>query len=104
MLTLPIKAAWFSMIESGEKKEEYRATTPYYRARFKSIFAMYPYSFIPCGTDHQKIRLRNGYAATSPTLEIDCTLDLRTGREEWGAERGIEYYVLKIFECKRVQL
>jgi len=84
MLTLPIKGAYFTMIERGEKTEEYRSLTPYYKSRFKKLFFMYPYSLIPVGTDRQTLRLRNGYAATSPTLEVVCTLDIGTGRESWG--------------------
>lgn len=90
------------MIERMEKPEEYRNLSPYYKSRFKNLFAMFPYSFIPVGTDRQTLRLRNGYAATSPTLEVVCTLDIGTGRESWGAVSGEEYYILKILEVRRI--
>ncbi len=32
-LCLPLKAQWYEMIESGEKKEEYREITPYWIQR-----------------------------------------------------------------------
>lgn len=102
MLTLPIKGVYFTMIEHGEKLEEYRDLTPYYKSRFKSIFAMYPYSYVPEGWDRHTIRLRNGYATTSPTLEVTCTLDIGRGREKWGAVSGKDYYILKIIETKRI--
>lgn len=35
MLILPIKKKWFDMIKSGEKKEEYREITPYYKSRLE---------------------------------------------------------------------
>lgn len=37
MLTLPIKAKWFKLILSGEKKEEYRRISPYYESRFRNF-------------------------------------------------------------------
>lgn len=96
MLTLPIKKKWFDMILSGEKKEEYRELKPYYKSRFSSIFQMYPYSKIPYGTDCQQIMFRNGYSKNSPSFIADCTLDIKKGKQEWGAEPNVEYYVLKI--------
>ena len=38
MLVLPIKKKWFDMILSGEKKEEYRDVSPYWKQRFSKIF------------------------------------------------------------------
>lgn len=96
MLILPIKKQWFDMILSGEKKEEYREIKPYYQSRFKSVFEMGPHSFIPSGNEEKQIMFRNGYNKNSPSFIADCTLDIKTGKEEWGAVKGIEYYVLKI--------
>lgn len=36
MLTLPIKRKWFDMICRGEKREEYREVTEYWRKRIDS--------------------------------------------------------------------
>lgn len=98
MLTLPTIGKWFYMILSGEKGEEYREIKPYYTSRFKKIFDMYPHSNIPYGTDKRKIKFRNGYGKDKPEFVARCTLDIKTGREEWGAEPGKEYYTLKIHE------
>ena len=98
MLILPIKKKWFDMILSGEKKEEYREIKPYYRSRFNNLFCMAPYSGLPYGHDIVKIMFRNGYSTNSPSFIAECTLDIKTGRTEWGAEAGKEYYVLKIKE------
>lgn len=98
MLTLPIVGKWFYMILSGEKKEEYREIKPYYISRFKKIFDMYPYSAIPSGWDKREIRFRNGYGSGRPEFTALCTLDIKTGREEWGAEAGKGYYTLEIHE------
>lgn len=96
-LVLQIKKKWFDMILSGEKKEEYREIKPYYQSRFSHIFSMVPYSNgIPDGPDAHRIRFRNGYGRSCPEFEALCTLDIKTGRQEWGAEPGKEYYVLRI--------
>ncbi len=98
MLTLPTKGKWFYMILSGEKGEEYREIKPYYMTRFKKVFDMYPNSHIPIGTDKREIRFRNGYGSSRPEFVAICSLDVKTGKEEWGAEPGKEYYTLKIHE------
>ena len=93
MLTLPTKKKWFDMLLSGEKKEEYRKATQYYYKRFTNLFNAFE-------TDKREIAFRNGYSADSPTFIAVCTWDIGTGKEEWGAEPGKEYYRLKIHEIK----
>lgn len=87
MLTLPIKRKWFDMILSGEKPEEYREQTEYYKKRLENLFN----SDCKIETGKRKIAFRNGYNATSPTFVAVCTWDIGTGKEEWGAEKGKEY-------------
>lgn len=98
ILTLPTAGRWFYMILSGEKGEEYREIKPYYISRFKKIFDMDLHSGMPYGTGKREIRFRNGYGSSRPEFTALCTLDIKTGREEWGAEPGKEYYTLKIHE------
>lgn len=93
MLTLPIQKKWFDMILSGEKKEEYRSITPYYETRFRNVWG-YPAYW---GEPHQ-IKFRNGYNANSPFFVANCTLNIKTGNPEWGAEKDVKYYTLKITE------
>lgn len=87
MLTLPIKRKWFDMILSGEKLEEYRERTEYYRKRLENLFN----EDCKVETGKRKITFRNGYNANSPTFVAVCTWDIGTGKEEWGAEKGKEY-------------
>lgn len=107
MPTLPIKKKWFDMILSGEKKEEYREIKPYYISRFKNIMKVPELvsddSFIDGLSVHAdkfiyRIQFRNGYSKTSPSFIAKCTLSVGTGKEEWGAEKGREYFVLTIHE------
>lgn len=100
MLILPIQGKWFNMILSGEKDEEYREIRPYYISRFRNIFEMYPYTCFPYGTDRHEVMFRNGYRANSPSFIAECSLDVRPGRPEWGAEEGKDYFVLKIWRIK----
>lgn len=97
MLTLPIKKRWFDMIMSGEKQEEYRADTPYYRARFARIFDLDPEALhTPSKQKIATIRLRNGYAATAPSILACCLLQHGKGRPEWGADPKTPCFILKI--------
>jgi len=68
--------------------------------RFKKIFDMYPKSNIPTGLDKQLIGFRNGYGSSRPQFTAVCSLDVKTGKEEWGAEPGKEYYALHIHEIR----
>lgn len=96
MLTLPIKKKWFDMIKSGEKKEEYREIKPYYTSRF--------YSLVNIWVDNRQtivpILFRNGYSSSSPTIKCLVTIGEGQGREEWGAQPGVQYYVLKILSVE----
>ena len=95
MLTLPIKKKWFDLILSGEKKEEYRELKPYYTTRFKNVWNG---SLLNCETSKKEIMFRNGYSKNSPSFIASCTLDIGTGKKEWGAEPEKEYYILRIHE------
>lgn len=92
MLTFPIKRKWQNMIRSGDKKEEYRAISPYYDARLGPFLGR-----------EITVRLRAGYARTSPTVEVTALVVKGEGRPEWGATPGVKYYVLKIREVKDVE-
>ena len=95
MLILPIKKEWFNMILSGKKKEEYREPKPYYTTRFKNVWNG---SLLDCDTVKKEIVFRNGYNKNSPSFIASCTLDIGTGKEEWGAEPSKKYYILRIHE------
>lgn len=106
MLTLPIKKKWFDMILSGEKKEEYREHTKYYKGRFFNLFDIIdecdgelinPFDENP----EREIMFRNGYSKDSPSFIAKCTLSIGTGKEEWGAEKDKQYFVLTIHEIMR---
>lgn len=94
MLILPIKKKWFDMILSGEKKEEYREIKPYYTSRFSKVFSMV--DDIPVDLMETQVKFTNGYGNKVPSFIADCHLEKRTGKEEWGAEKDVVYYVFCI--------
>lgn len=103
MLILPIKKKWFDMILSGEKKEEYRECTKYYKGRFFNLFDIIdecdgdlinPFEEKP----EREIMFRNGYSKNSPSFVAKCTLSVGTGKEEWGAEKDKKYFILTVQE------
>lgn len=107
MLTLPIKKKWFDMILSGEKKEEYREIKPYYILRFRKITQVPELvsdnAFIGRMSTTKiktlfRIQFRNGYSKKSPSFIAKCTLSVGTGKEEWGAEKDKQYFILTIHE------
>ena len=96
MLILPIKKKWFDMIANGEKTEEYRAMTPYYKTRFQNINLL---DSDGCASGHYAmIGLRNGYSRKDPTLMVTVILDFGYGKKEWGANPWEICYILKIVE------
>jgi len=98
MLVLPIKKKWFDMIKSGEKKEEYREIKPYYTSRFDNMMGNDIKIDYELDAVTFLIVFRNGYSIFSPEMKCRCKLRKGTGRVEWGAEEGKEYYILDILE------
>lgn len=111
MLILPIKRKWLEMIRHNEKKEEYRALTPYYSTRFRKFFTYRPLSNSQTieviraasgkgGIPVRDIVLRAGYSLLSPAIMVKGTLVIGEGKPEWGAEPGKEYYIIRIEEVE----
>lgn len=113
MLRLPIERKWLNMILSGEKEDEYREIKPYWTVRIihwlgfpkeatdevmESVLELLRTQ----GTISAKpVVLQNGYGRNAPEAEIMCKLSIGTGREEWGAVPGKEYYRFHIEEIGR---
>lgn len=100
-MILTLKKKWFDMLLSGIKTEEYREMKPYWKKRFNNYFGRY-YDFSRDVTqlvwNNQKkyIVFRNGYGKNVPEFSAECSISEGYGKEEWGAEKGKKYYVLKI--------
>ncbi len=110
MLILPIERKWLNMILSGEKKDEYQEIKPYWTVR---IIRWLGFPREETETVLELLRaqgtikalpviLQNGYRRDSLEVEVMCKLSIGTGREEWGAVLGKEYYRFHIEQIGRM--
>lgn len=87
VLQLAVKEPWFSMIASGEKKEEYREIKDYWTKRFNG------------GKRYTHVLFVNGYGANRPRIEKEIN-DIRIGKpkEGWCPREFLdkEYYVIEV--------
>ncbi|MBQ9227581.1 MAG: ASCH domain-containing protein [Eubacterium sp.] len=113
MLVLHIKKKWFDMILSKKKTEEYREIKPYYITRFKNILKdsfkrrllLSDEQFIKVLTFTISlpftVKFINGYGNNRPYIIAEVRLTVDEGYEDWGAEPGLEYFVLIIDRIKK---
>ena len=92
VLHLTLKKKWFVMTDIGDKPEEYREITPYWRKRLmtnQSTFKQFDQVFA-----------RNGYnPKKNPSwLRKWEGTSIGYGQEKWGAEPGKKYFVIKLGE------
>jgi len=87
------------MILSGEKKEEYREIKPFYDSRFSNMLG-YPIELLQFEilSNAFDIQFKNGYSKNCPQFICECKLSIGIGKEEWGAEKGVTYYILHIIK------
>lgn len=106
MLVLPIKKKWYDLILRGVKTKEYREIKPYWATRFVNAGLLeYTFEKDPACTmptfDRVEVMFRNGYSDKSPSFIATVGLTRGTGKPEWGAEKGVKYYVLRIYDIRR---
>lgn len=106
-LILPVKKCWYDMELEGIKTDEYREIKPYWTKRFENYFGRHLNTEkikdidgnIPTyiWTNQSKpVIYRNGYGNNVPSFTAICTISEGYGKEEWGAEEGVKYYILTI--------
>lgn len=117
-LTLPLKKPWFYMIKTGEKKEEYREQSEYWIKRLltcseKFLDALWDNASVyPNSTEIFNRDLKNswrikhfdrlvftlGYPkagdAERRLVFKNPKIRIGTGRHEWGAEPGKNYFII----------
>lgn len=79
ILDLPLKKEWYNMIESGEKKEEYREIKPYWTKRLRN-------------NGHTHVRFRYGYTKRTIIFEIKY-ITIGIGKSKWGAPEHDVYII-----------
>ncbi len=113
-LHLNLKKIWFDMILSSEKKEEYREITTYWINRLfnwrnesnwdiNDFLREFEYHqnelcFIEKHSKQfETITFSNGMTPPVPRFVIELKdFEIREGKQEWGAEPGIKYFVLEL--------
>ena len=117
-LHLNLKKKWFDMILSGEKTEEYREIKNYWIDRLsmfkfkcsegEKVTDLELYSVITQNLDilqfdingfknFDTITFSNGMTPPVPRFEVEFKgFEIREGKPEWGAEKGVKYFVLKV--------
>lgn len=100
-LHLVLKAKWYNMIASGEKKEEYRDITLYWKKRLLDWDYPQPiaYDFEKdegcCWGKHDYVCFHRGYTNLTMTFELTHIL-IGKGRTEWGAPKGKDVFIIQL--------
>lgn len=89
-LYLPLKKEWYNMIESGEKKEEYREINNYWASRLLHRHIQQFKLF-------EAVRFSYGYTNRTMTYKIE-SLRIGKGKPEWGAPTDHEVFIIKLGE------
>lgn len=98
-LYLPLKKEWYKMIESGEKREEYREIKNYWKSRLMQYSLRYgvrDYVF----KHLDEVRFSYGYTKKTITFKID-TITIGRGKPEWGAPTDRDVFIIKLGEKKK---
>jgi hypothetical protein len=104
ILHLTLKKKWFDMIASGKKTEEYRDIKNYWMTRLltprKGVQSdQFPWGIGFYAGTFSHVQFRNGYSKTSPKMVFKSDgVGVFYGIEEWGAEPGKKYFVIKLGE------
>lgn len=103
ILSLVLKRKWYEMIERGEKREEYRLPTPYWRKRLNNWDKAFNSQTTPV------VEFRLGYARRAPRMAFWCfgietvrglmpyayvdTTSLKHLHPEWGEPVEPHFYI-----------
>ena len=117
VLHLNLKKKWYDMILSGGKKEEYREVKDYWIKRFSICEgnnkpditrfyckkALCTSCVIRGNGFHSKkfdaVIFSNGYSKNRPQFKKHLkNIKIGKGKEEWGAKKGEDYFVLELGE------
>ena len=111
VLDLVLTYKWYDMIESGEKREEYREITPYWIKRLvdthrlgQKMLCNVPNvaaSLIESGCVQMKsythVRFHRGYTAKSMVFRFDG-LRIGNGNTQWGAPADRDVFIISLGE------
>lgn len=93
-LYLPLKAKWYDMIESGEKKEEYRDLSTYW---CKRLIDGSPNETLSIVLKHYDVVcFRYGYTKRTMSFKVE-SICIGKGKPEWGAPDN-DVFIIKFGE------
>lgn len=99
-LHLVLKAKWYDMIASGEKKEEYREIKPYWVERLLECVGE-DEEGDTCShvlyVDYDRVCFHRGYTSTTMTFVVE-SIDVGQGKPEWGAPADRDVFIIKLGE------
>ena len=97
ILKLPLKKEWYNMIESGEKREEYREVKPYWSKRLVGVDK--PLFSHRYGYQHANVKgythvlFRYGYTKRTMVFKID-DITIGRGNPNWGAPTDKDDFII----------
>ncbi len=101
-LKLTLKRRWFDKIASGDKTEEYREIKEFYYSRL-TVEVEFTTENNPDPQyrterrQYDQVQFTNGYGKHRPRITLECKgISIGTGKPEWGAEPGKEYFVIRL--------
>lgn len=105
ILHLTLKKKWFDMVGNG-KEEEYRELTPFWISRLCDFHKgsvgglVFDFHKLGCHTlkEFDRVLFANGghFGDVPKKLFEFNGIEIREGSEEWGAEPGKKYFVIKL--------
>ena len=109
-LDLVLKIKWYEMIESGQKREEYRKIGAFWSKRLcvsptvgkcRERVPMCKIGDVPdiarCWSSRKFdfVRFHRAYTSTTMTFSV-AGIEIAEGNPEWGAIPGVKYFVIKL--------
>lgn len=103
ILDLVLKHQWYDMIDSGEKKEEYREIKPFWDNKFScqshglcDLYKNCKQITLGIGKceKYTHVKFHRGYTNTTMTFELE-SIKVGIGNPQWGAPDN-EVFIIKL--------
>lgn len=94
---LNLKRQWFELIDNEQKTEEYREIKEHWTRVIDAEKGMFKIKGEWIPYDKVTLVFSNGYRKDRPQRAVACGgLEIRTGKQEWGAIPNRQYIVIKL--------
>jgi hypothetical protein len=99
MLNINVDKGVFKKVVSGEQKEIYKEAIPHNEEELTSYFGRENALW----KNTQKVTITTGEGESAKSIVALCSLAYGEGYPEWGAERGVLYYIIKVEKIEEVE-